>query len=138
MGGAIFNLNGSVAATNSTLAGNSVTQGSRDPLNGPAANQTEGGAVCNIAYGNDILTGGTVTATLTLVNTILADSTGASVTGFHDLYNASVNGAGTNTATVIATTPNIHGIMGPDLPDGSPPFPGLATGNPMTTIWIEQ
>jgi peptide/nickel transport system substrate-binding protein len=38
----------------------------------------------------------------------------------------------------IATTPNIHGIMGPNLPDGSPPFPGLATGNPMTTIWIEQ
>jgi peptide/nickel transport system substrate-binding protein len=38
----------------------------------------------------------------------------------------------------IATTPKVHGIMGPNLPDGSAPFPGLATGNPMTTIWIEH
>jgi peptide/nickel transport system substrate-binding protein len=38
----------------------------------------------------------------------------------------------------IATTPKVHGILGPNLPDGSPPFPGLATGNPMTTIWIEH
>jgi len=38
----------------------------------------------------------------------------------------------------IGTAPNVHGIMGPDLPDGSKPFPGLATGHPMTGIWIEQ
>jgi peptide/nickel transport system substrate-binding protein len=38
----------------------------------------------------------------------------------------------------IASQPNVHGILGPDLPDGSKPFPGLATGHPVEGMWIEQ
>jgi peptide/nickel transport system substrate-binding protein len=43
------------------------------------------------------------------------------------------------TLWAIGTQPNVHGILGPDLPDGGGgPFPGLATGHPMSGIWIEQ
>ena len=38
----------------------------------------------------------------------------------------------------VATSPNVHGIMGPNLPDGSKPFPGLATGHPMTYIYLTK
>jgi len=37
----------------------------------------------------------------------------------------------------IGTAPNVHGVIGPDLPDGSKPFPGLADGHPVTGLWIE-
>ena len=29
-------------------------------------------------------------------------------------------------------TPDVNGVLGPDLPDGSAPFPGLATGHPVS------
>lgn len=36
----------------------------------------------------------------------------------------------------IGTTTDVHGVIGPDLPDGSKPFPGLADGHPVTGLWI--
>lgn len=38
----------------------------------------------------------------------------------------------------IGTSTDVHGVLGPDLPDGSAPFPGLADGHPVTGLWIEQ
>lgn len=86
-GGAIFNLNGSVTLSSSTLAGNSADLG---------------GAVYNLAFGNKIEDGTASVATLTLRNSILADSVGGP-----DLVNQRINMANTNTATVDATAPNI-------------------------------
>jgi len=34
--------------------------------------------------------------------------------------------------------PKIHGVYGPDLPDGGKPFPGLATGHVLLGVWIEK
>jgi peptide/nickel transport system substrate-binding protein len=42
------------------------------------------------------------------------------------------------TIWAIGTAPNVRGILGPNLPDGSGPFPGLATGHPVSGIWLEQ
>lgn len=38
----------------------------------------------------------------------------------------------------VATAPNVFGVYGPDLPDGSKPFTGLATGHSVTGMWIEE
>ncbi len=38
----------------------------------------------------------------------------------------------------IASQPGVNGVMGPPLPDGSGPFPGLATGHPVTGMWVAQ
>jgi len=38
----------------------------------------------------------------------------------------------------IATQPNVHGVLGPALPDGSGPFPGLATGHPVSGMWVSK
>jgi peptide/nickel transport system substrate-binding protein len=40
-------------------------------------------------------------------------------------------------AWTVATLPEVHGIYGPALPDGSDPFPGLAAGHPTVGIWID-
>ena len=42
------------------------------------------------------------------------------------------------TLWVIASAPDVHGVLGPDLPDGSKPFPGLADGHQVTGLWVEQ
>ena len=42
------------------------------------------------------------------------------------------------TIWAIGTDPGVHGILGPNMPDGSGPFPGLATGHPVSAMWIEQ
>jgi len=45
------------------------------------------------------------------------------------------------TRWVVATSPNVYGInvdTAPKLPDGSNPFPGLATGHPVHGIWIKK
>ncbi len=42
------------------------------------------------------------------------------------------------TQWTVATSPNVHGIMGPALPDGAAPFPGLATGHSVAGLWVEQ
>jgi peptide/nickel transport system substrate-binding protein len=38
----------------------------------------------------------------------------------------------------IASQPNVHGVLGPDLPDGGGPFPGLATGHPVSGMWVSK
>jgi peptide/nickel transport system substrate-binding protein len=38
----------------------------------------------------------------------------------------------------VATAPDVSGVYGPDLPDGGKPFPGLATGHPVSGMWISQ
>jgi peptide/nickel transport system substrate-binding protein len=38
----------------------------------------------------------------------------------------------------IGTQPGVNGVLGPDLPDGSAPFPGLATGHPVSGMWIDR
>ena len=35
-----------------------------------------------------------------------------------------------------AMAPNVGGILGPNLPDGSEPFPGLSSGNPVSGLWM--
>ena len=39
------------------------------------------------------------------------------------------------TVWAVPTSTKLHGVFGPDLPDGSKPFPGLATGNPMLGLF---
>ncbi|MCU1351138.1 MAG: ABC-type dipeptide transport system, periplasmic component [Acidimicrobiales bacterium] len=38
----------------------------------------------------------------------------------------------------IAESPNVHGILGPKLPDGSDPSPGLPTGHSLLGIWLKS
>ena len=42
------------------------------------------------------------------------------------------------TQWTVATSPTVHGVMGPALPDGSEPFPGLATGHSVAGLWVER
>jgi ABC-type transport system substrate-binding protein len=35
----------------------------------------------------------------------------------------------------VAFKPTVHGVLGPPLPDGSGPFPGLPTGHPVDGLW---
>ena len=37
----------------------------------------------------------------------------------------------------VAMAPNIHGVLGPDLPAGDPPSQRLVTGHPLIGLWIE-
>jgi hypothetical protein len=108
LGGAVFNLDGTVTARNATLDSNTVTAGPGDKGSGSAA----GGAVYNLALGNNPQTGSAISATLTLANSILADSTGGV-----DLVNNAVNGNGTNTATVDFSAPDI--VSSSDLSAGT-------------------
>ncbi len=94
LGGAIFNLNGSVALTNSTVAANTTAVGLG----------VGGGGIFNTVYDKSTAR----TASVTLVNTILADSTG----GPADLVTnkpPAVADGGTNlgTAPVDATASNL-------------------------------
>jgi peptide/nickel transport system substrate-binding protein len=38
----------------------------------------------------------------------------------------------------IGSTANVYGVMGPDLPSGAGPFPGLAGGHAVTGLWVQQ
>lgn len=38
----------------------------------------------------------------------------------------------------VATSTEISGVLGPDLPDGSKPFAGLADGHPVTGLWVRS
>src|SRR5439155_3627539 len=101
-GGGVFNLNGVVTVTESTIAGNTVAAGTGSGNPGSA----DGGAIYNLAFGNTIQDGTASTATLTLVNSLVAS------TASHDLVNEanhSREGASNtgNSATVTATAPNI-------------------------------
>ncbi len=104
LGGAIFNLNGSVMLLNSTLAGNTVVAGDSGGLGGGAA---AGGALYNLRYTLDATI---PDATVVLQNSILADSIGGV-----DLFNyrpanlvaASGGGANTGAASVTFATLNL-------------------------------
>ena len=39
------------------------------------------------------------------------------------------------TLWTVAYKTNVHGILGPDLPDGAKPFEGLPTGHPLDGLW---
>jgi peptide/nickel transport system substrate-binding protein len=41
------------------------------------------------------------------------------------------------TLWAVAYKPNVHGVFGPNLPDGTAPFPGLPTGNPVDGLWCD-
>jgi peptide/nickel transport system substrate-binding protein len=38
----------------------------------------------------------------------------------------------------VGTSPEVQGILGPELPDGGKPFPGLATGHPVSGMWFAR
>lgn len=40
------------------------------------------------------------------------------------------------TIWAIGTAPEVNGVLGPDLPDGGGPFPGLGTGHPVSGMWF--
>jgi peptide/nickel transport system substrate-binding protein len=40
------------------------------------------------------------------------------------------------TVWAVPTATKVHGLFGPDLPDGGKPFPGLATGHPMLGLFV--
>ena len=40
------------------------------------------------------------------------------------------------TVWAVATSPKVQNVFGNDLPDGSKPFPGLATGHPMSGLFV--
>jgi hypothetical protein len=42
------------------------------------------------------------------------------------------------TPWAIVESSNVHGILGPDLPDGSKPAPGLATGHSLIGMWVSK
>jgi predicted outer membrane repeat protein len=116
LGGAIFNLNGFADLDSATVAANQADQG--------------GGAIYNLGYmgndsGDDV--GHAYVARVTFVNTIVADSTGAS-TDVVANGPATVAGGGANTAaaTVTATQPAI-------VESSAQLGTGVITGPPNTT-----
>ncbi len=48
------------------------------------------------------------------------------------------NGWGQWVLWTVAFKPTVHGILGPDLPDGSKPFTGLPTGHPVDGLWCDN
>ena len=36
----------------------------------------------------------------------------------------------------VSSQPNVHGVFGPDV-DGEKPFTGLASGHPVTGLWVD-
>ena len=37
----------------------------------------------------------------------------------------------------VAEASNVHGILGPEMPDGAPPTSRIVNGHPTTGIWID-
>jgi hypothetical protein len=101
-GAAVFNLNGSVLLRDATLARNTVIAGT-----GATNGQADGGAVFNLAYGNDIVNGGSVQANTTILDSILSNTTGGvdlvNVLGEEPTVEADIP----NTATVTLSGPNV-------------------------------
>ncbi len=89
LGGALFNLDGMATLNNDTLALNDVLGAN------VSSSPTDGGAIYNLAFANDIDTDQPLSAALFLNNSILATSSGG-----NDLGVRGINGAGTNTAAI--------------------------------------
>ena len=110
-GGGLFNLNGSVTLTNATIAGNTVNAGGGPAGGAGVSGKGTGGAVYNLsltvlAYSGGPMATATQNATLTVANSILANSAGAS--GVSDVINDKEQLTGT--ATINATGPNIVSV----------------------------
>ncbi len=101
-GGALFNYNGSVTLLDDTIAQNTVASGSGSTTYNIPSTPSDGGSIYNLSITPQQV-GGSAGATLTLYNTILAESTG----GTNELVNNSVNGTATVNSGVIATTKDI-------------------------------
>ena len=114
-GGGLFNLNGTVTVIHCTLAANAVVAGA-DGTGGSAA----GGAIYNLAYDGDL----SPTATVALVNSILADTTGGSDLVNHQPITVAEGALNNGTAIVVATAPNIA--------ETTDEIGGTLTGSPMT------
>jgi hypothetical protein len=131
-GGAIFNLNGAVALSGCTLVSNSVLPGATAtlvydsqinsvPMDVPTGG-ANGGALYNLAYGNKIEDGSASLATVSLANSLLADSFGAN----NDLVNNEIDGNHANTATVtfannnlVMTSGSLHNASCSGVPCGA-------------------
>lgn len=87
-GGAVFNYNGALTSLNATFSDNTVSAGTGLGSGGLA----DGGGIFSIGDGNS--PDGNVAATVTLNNTILANTTGGT-----DFFRQAING-GTSTASV--------------------------------------
>jgi hypothetical protein len=96
LGAAVFNLDGSATLNNDTIDANTNTAGAGGT---GGSNGLAGGTVYNLAFGNVIQTGGANTATLTLNNNIVANTTGGS-----ELAAQNIAGAQTNTASIVGST----------------------------------
>lgn len=125
-GGAIFNLNGALQIAFSTIAGNSVAGGAGGTSTGYGSGAAFGGAVFSLAYNGAAVTGSS-SATVTLQNSILANSTGgvdlavdqpATVIG--GLNNAAVAATGAIGTNLVMTT-----VVG-----GAASLPTFNTSNP--------
>jgi hypothetical protein len=148
LGGAVFNVDGTVKLVNDTVDTNHADKG---------------GAVYNLAFGKDIPTGGTAAASLILNNNILADSTHpvgnvlvaipdlvssaqatnntATVSGSHNLVmgNTGTIGAGVITLTTsphLGPLQNNGGLTPTMLPQ--PGSPVLGAGDPLFAPTIDQ
>jgi hypothetical protein len=119
-GGALFNLDGSVTLNDVTVAANNVGGGhSSEGDDG----QADGGAVYNLAYGDNITSGGAVGATLTLYNSILSDTTGG-----HDLFSQVVYSLTQNGPNnTVAVQGNANLVESNDLNNTPPIGSGVIT-----------
>lgn len=141
-GGAIFNLNGSVRLLHATVARNTVAAGTPGAAvafdSAGASSESFGGAVYNLGFGLDPINGTTLTASLVLQNSILADSNGGP-----DLVNEQPprQGGGGTSATVDASAPNIiesqvailtGSANTPGTPGADPKLGGLANNGGLT------
>ena len=87
-GGAIFNLDGTASITFSTLVANTVTAGV-----GSSNGSADGGAIYNLAYGSNYDTGAAVSASATISDSFLANTTSGTVGASpNDLVNQEVDG----------------------------------------------
>jgi hypothetical protein len=132
-GGGIFNLNGQVTLNNTDVLGNVAAS---RLANGGRQGVADGSAIYNLAYGNDIRTGGPVTATLILNNSILSNNSGGA-----DLVSRQINGNNTNLAFVLGTNqpPSPPPVPPPAPPSPpSPPAPPPATPGDFLALFQNQ
>jgi hypothetical protein len=133
LGGAIFNLDGTLNLTFCTLANNTVTGGT-----GITNGRAEGAAVYNLAAGSTIGSGNPPTASTTLTDSILANSASGTL-----LVNDVRTGTGTvtlngpnrvtSTSGTISGTPPLtaNPLLGPLQNNGGPtPTMALQRGSP--------
>jgi hypothetical protein len=116
LGAVLFNLNGNATIDFSTLSDNFA-----DTRNTGDEGQ---GSVYSLAYGNDIGSGGSTSAALTINNSIIR---GTLLTfGFccvrPDVVSAAIDGTATNTATLTYSGANIVGVESGGAYVGNPPL----------------